>query len=97
MQKLLTTRLTVTQIVFNILSLCLLCISTGTNRWKKDISYRTDVHSYIGLWEGCVEVRLRSVQDFSSSDGNRVCDKDFLTPKNSNHDGGYSNVPGKEN
>jgi len=73
------TCLSVATMVLSFLGFFLLCISTGTRRWKEDINYVRGTRTYIGLWQGCIESDGKEEIGYPGTNG-IICDKDFLRP-----------------
>lgn len=72
------TCLSVATMVLSFLGFFLLCISTGSRRWKEDINYVRGTKTYIGLWQACIESE-GNTDGYPNTDG-VICDKDYLRP-----------------
>ncbi|XP_066925416.1 lens fiber membrane intrinsic protein-like [Clytia hemisphaerica] len=72
------TCLSIATMVLCFLGFFMLCISTGTRRWKEDINYVRGTRTYIGLWQACIESEGNN-DGYPTTQG-VICDKDYLRP-----------------
>ena len=73
------TCLSIATMVLGFLGCFLLCISTGTRRWKEDINYVRGTRVYIGLWQACIESEGNQ-ESLGYPELEIECDKDYLRP-----------------
>lgn len=74
------TCLSIATMVLGFLGFFMLCISTGTRRWKEDINFVRGTRTYVGLWQGCIESEGNENIGYPKTDG-VICDKDYLRPQ----------------
>lgn len=72
------TCLNIATLVCGVFAFILLSIATGTRRWKEDIDFYKNTHSFIGLWQACFLSAGREVVGYPYVAMN--CDKDYLRP-----------------